>query len=231
MADQNFIDFLESTGINTIANQPAMPGQLLNKNKISGDTSEPNVLGKYASYNYIFTLSGLTPKEIENARDIVRSEYVPHDVIAKSGGIGGEGNYSPFGIGDPNFAKTMYNQMEETVLSKAETININDRKNADRILKRGHDIFIEKVTINSTYTANPYRKLSALNTLEIEMTEPLGVTLFEKYRAAANNCGYADWADAPFLLTLEFRGFNEKGKELGVIPRSKRQMLIKINKC
>lgn len=198
---------------------------------MSSTTAEENVLNSYASYNYIFTLSGLTPKEIENARDIVRSEYVPHDVIAKSGGIGGEGNYSPFGIGDPNFAKTIYNQMEETALSKSETININERKNSDRILKRGHDIFIEKVTINSTYTANPYRKLSALNTLEIEMTEPLGVTLFEKYRAAANNCGYTDWTDAPFLLTLEFRGFNEKGKELGVIPRSKRQMVIKINKC
>lgn len=198
---------------------------------MSSMTAEENVLNSYASYNYIFTLSCLTPKEMENARDIVRSEYVPHDIIAKSGGIGGEGNYSPFGIGDPNLSKTIYNQMEETALSKGETIDLSGRKNADKILKRGHDIFIEKVTIDSYYTPNPYRKLSTLSNLDIEMTEPLGVTLFEKYRAAANNCGYTDWMDTPYLLTLEFRGFDEKGKELGVVPRSRRQMVIKLNKC
>ena len=46
------------------------------------------------------------------------------------------------------------------------------------------------------------------------MHEPYGVTLVEKIRAATFLAGYLDYQDAPLLLTIEFRGFDENGNTL-----------------
>ena len=42
----------------------------------------------------------------------------------------------------------------------------------------------------------------------------MGITLLKRLRTAAANNGFADHVDAPYLLTLEFRGWNEKGQEM-----------------
>jgi hypothetical protein len=55
--------------------------------------------------------------------------------------------------------------------------------------------------------------------IEFELSEPLGISLYEKLRAAAYNGGYLDHLDAPFLLTLEYGGFNSKGEPLASLPR------------
>ena len=47
---------------------------------------------------------------------------------------------------------------------------------------------------------------------ELRSTVIHGITLWEKVRAAAFNSGYLDHTDAPFLLTIEFKGFDSKGE-------------------
>ena len=47
---------------------------------------KPNVLHKFASYNTIFTLSGLTEEEFTSQSFLTDKV---HDVIARTGGIGG----------------------------------------------------------------------------------------------------------------------------------------------
>jgi hypothetical protein len=64
------------------------------------------------------------------------------------------------------------------------------------------------------------------NKIEMELHEPYGVTLFEKMRAAAFNNGYFDHIDCPYLLTLDFRGYDNLGKPLSVITT--RYLPIKI---
>ena len=46
----------------------------------------------------------------------------------------------------------------------------------------------------------------------MEIIEPAGITLLERIRGAAVNNGYLDHLDAPFLLTIDFKGFDEQGR-------------------
>ena len=46
---------------------------------------KPNVLHQYASFNTIFTLSGITEQEIRTAKFLTNPV---HDIVARSGGIG-----------------------------------------------------------------------------------------------------------------------------------------------
>ena len=48
----------------------------------------PNELFKFASYNYIFTISALNQEEITNQLTLLNSR--PHDIIARSGGVGAD---------------------------------------------------------------------------------------------------------------------------------------------
>ena len=60
------------------------------KKKQVVDISEPNQLFKYASYNVLFTLSALNQAELENTKLLLQS--APHDIIARSSGIGPDAN-------------------------------------------------------------------------------------------------------------------------------------------
>ena len=190
----------------------AMKGGLSKPNPYSASYTEPNVLNQYASYNYLFTLSGLSNNEIENPVDIVNG--VPHDVVARSGGIGTESKFSDFRQNEFKFAKNIDKTTIEVKQARIEDV-IPDAQNSDEILKRRHDIFFEKVNIISVPRPNEERKLMNFTKIEMDLSEPLGVTLFEKLRACAFNNGYIDHNDAPFLLTIEFRGYDSNGKMLG----------------
>ena len=51
------------------------------------DTTQPNPLNKFASFNTIFTLSALTRAELETL-SYWDTSYKPQNIIARSGGIG-----------------------------------------------------------------------------------------------------------------------------------------------
>ena len=207
---------------NAMTGQPTQTASANPKNAI-----EENVLNKYASYNYIFTLSTLSREELLNPLSITTNKA--HDIIAKSGGIGQDGNYSPFNekgqVANTSAAVSgtvdrMINTLKPNTIKKAENFN--------KILRRGHDIFFETVTIDATNTANEARKLMNFNKIEMELAEPFGVTFFEKLRAAAFNNGYRDHIDCPYLLTLDFRGYDTKGNPLGNVITT-RYLPIKIS--
>jgi hypothetical protein len=48
----------------------------------------------------------------------------------------------------------------------------------------------------------------------MELVEPAGITLLEKVKAAAANNGFLDHLDAPYMLTIEFKGYDENGKPI-----------------
>jgi hypothetical protein len=201
----------------------AMMGKTVNDNSSKKDSVEPNVLGKYASYNYIWTLSALSREELQDPRNVGKRI---HDVIAKSSGIGLDGAFRNFNEdinslykGNADAATTITKEQGEKIKSQA--------KNADKILRRGHDIFFEKVTMTAVHRPNEQRKMMNFTKLDIEMHEPYGVTLFEKLRAAAFNNNFRDHIDAPYLLTLEFRGYDNLGNPIGNVITT-RYLPIKI---
>ena len=162
---------------------------------------DENVLHNFASYNTLFTLSGITQGELDSQSYL---KNPVHDVVARSSGIGGDATYSTFKISEPTGNPNEQRQREATKKEIDESVEI---------LKRGHDIFFENVNIISTTSPSPERSLADFSKMEFKMVEPFSITLTEKIRAATQLNGFDDYQDAPLLLTIEFKGFDENGKE------------------
>ena len=209
--------------------RPAMTGATVNKTSSNNqDSAEKNVLHEYASYNYVWTLSALSQEDLKKPQSIAKNK--PRDIIAKSSGIGTEGNFSSFNAsGSVKGAKTVVDTEDTgTVYSDYKHTDsiIRARASSNEILKRGHDIFFEKVEINGIHRPNEQRKMMNFTKIEMVLHEPYGVTLFEKLKAAAFNNKFMDHIDAPYLLTLEFRGYDNLGNPKTVV--TKRVLPIKI---
>jgi len=158
---------------------------------------KPNILHQFASYNTIFTLSGLTEEEFSSHDFLINPV---HDIIAKTGGIGGDAKVRSFAAaetGDGAVAERAYKQQKYAL--------------GISVLERAHDMSIDNVNITSTTSPNLERGLGNFTKMEFEISEAYGVTLIEKINAATGLNGYQDYMDAPLLLTIEFKGFDEKG--------------------
>ena len=165
-----------------------------------------NPLHKFASYSTIFTLSGVHSEELNS---LAYLDGTPHDIIARSGGIG-----------DPHVSDKRYHERkEDEALRKkyayrhGETMNEKyDMEPSFNILSAGHDIFFEDVNILSTVGPNPERGLANFTKMEFQLHEPFGITLVEKIRTACWVNDFDDYQDAPLLLTIEWKGWDEHGK-------------------
>ncbi len=168
-----------------------------------------NPLHKFASYNTLFTLSGLSKDELDSLSYMKSS---PHDIIARSSGIGDDPNVST-----DRFDKRQaeFRKWSETAHMRGKTVNHKyNQLPSFNILSAGHDIFFENVNILSTVGPNPERGLSNFTKMEFELHEPFGVTLVEKIRAACYVNHFDDYQDAPLLLTIQWKGFDENGRTL-----------------
>ena len=182
------------------------------------DISDPNMLFEFASYNTLFTLSGLGKKDLENTDTLLKSK--PHDIIARSSGIGTDANQSSPAV----------NLAEATAGA-----NISDRQKqaifkSREVLGKNRDIYIKSVTMNSLPGLNEKRRLTSVTDITMELVEPYGITLLERIRGAAINNSYLDHLDAPYLLTVEFRGFDEQSRVINQFGKdaTKRVIPIKI---
>ncbi len=155
----------------------------------------PNALFKYASYTTLFTLSALTQGELENPNLFLRS--APHDIIARSGGIG---DPAPTNNLSPKNKGTIKSELGQRALSDA-------REN----LKGGRDLYFTKVEMMNVPGLNEQRRMTSVTNISMVITEPMGITLLDKMRGAAANCNYLDHISAPYMLSMEFTGFDELG--------------------
>ncbi len=166
-----------------------------------------NVLHEFATYNTLFTLSGVNEQELESG-DFLTNPI--HDVVARSGGIGENTNVT--NSGDP-FIKTGKQSDVDRIVRQAYKNFKRDYSDSIGILGRGHDIFFENVNLLSTVSPSEERSLADFVKMEFKLHEPYSVTFIEKVRAATRLNGYLDYQDAPLLLTIEFKGFDENGKQ------------------
>ncbi len=176
---------------------------------------EPNPLHQFASYNTIFTLSGVKEEELRGDQAFLKN--TPHDIIARSGGIG-EGNTQASdglqigGDAPPSIRadKSKFFDYE----SEAASVGSIGLEASRSILNRNHDIFIEDVNILSTIGPNTQRNLASVTKMDFRIHEPYSITFIEKVRAATLLNGFLDYQDAPLLLTIEFVGTDENGKQV-----------------
>ncbi len=184
------------------------PEQDVNKTQPRLKSDERNPLHDFASYNCLFTLSGLREDELQSQRKLFNPQI--HDIIARSAGIGGFGE-NLGGTNQPgNVTENLFRGEATTIQPKIP----DNYRGSFNILSRSHDIFFENVNITSTVGPNTERNLANFTKMEFELHEPYGVTFIEKIRAAAFNSGYEDYQAAPFLLTIEWKGFDDNGKPL-----------------
>ena len=118
---------------------------------MASSMKEINPLHLAASYNTIFTLSGIRESEI---RDHSFLKNAPHDIIARSGGIGENARISSGG--DP-FAGTGGANADDKIVRDAYKDFTGRYQDSISILKRSHDMFIENVNIISTVGPNAER--------------------------------------------------------------------------
>tara|TARA_B110000858_G_C17804315_1_gene477055 strand:+ start:711 stop:3200 length:2490 start_codon:yes stop_codon:yes gene_type:complete len=175
-----------------------------------------NSLHKFATHNYILTLSGISEVEMKTHAFL---DNPVHDIIARSGGIG-----------NPQVSNGKFKQYndklkkEEDFYGSAEGKNFGvgnkttndtyDPTNSVKILNDGLDLFLEDLNLLSTVGPNAERGLANLNKLNFTVVEPFGVSLVEKVKAATFVNGYRDFMDAPLLLTIQFKGTDENGKQI-----------------
>jgi hypothetical protein len=199
-----------------------------------GQFEYPNPLHGFATYNTLFTLSGLTETEIRNPEQYIRNPV--HDVIARSAGIGAE---STNRISDAlAFAENRTTQLAEQGITGRRADQIVQRLEYDTkdelyqqsvdILRRNHDVFIEDINMLSTIGPNSDRNLANFTKMEFKIHEPYSITLIEKIRAATYVNGYLDYQAAPLLLTIDFKGFDENGREVKPKENLRRKVPILI---
>ena len=161
-----------------------------------------NILHKFATYTTLFTLSGISEEELQDHSFL---ENTVHDVIARSGGIG---NPKLSGTGDNDLTQAGPQIDQKAMENKMA-------KNARGVLEKGRDIFFESVNMVSTVGPSEERGLADFVKMEFKLHEPYGISFVEKMRAAARINKYRDHLDAPILLTIEFKGFDENGIPMG----------------
>ena len=159
--------------------------------------SDPNTLDDFASYTSLFTLSGLTKEEITRPNLL---NNPPHDIILRSGGIGNADN-SPNPLSADNQAILNKNERAQGAVEKSQ-----------RVLAQNRDIYIKNVSMDAVPALNSSRRMTSVTKISMEIVEPAGITLLERIRGAAINNGYLDHLDAPYLLTIDFKGFDELGR-------------------
>jgi hypothetical protein len=191
--------------------------------KVKENISEklvPNPLFKYASYSTIFTLSAMNQTELKDPETLFKG--APHDIIVRSGGIG-----------DPRVstnAEPVSSAVREKISEKAQQV-IDD---AQAVLAQGRDLYFNSVRMENIPSLNEKRRLTSVTSVEMEITEPMGISLLDKIRGAAANCNFLDHINAPYLLTMEFKGYDELGniiseKEQKVLQRKIPVKLISMN--
>ena len=161
-----------------------------------------NILHGLATYNTIFTLSGVNERELSSHSFLTNPV---HDIIARTGGIG-NANVTTREFAEPDQDN---NRSVERFVDKK---NYNEKySDSIGILDRAHDLFIENVNMISTVGPNTERSLGNFTKMEFEVHEPFGITFIEKVRAATAINKYLDYQDAPLLLTIEFKGNDDRG--------------------
>jgi len=198
-------------------------------NFVVQNISDPNQLFEYTTYNTLFTLSCMNPSELQTPKKFF--EGAPHDIIMQSAGIGeksvGDLDDNSWGI-DAEVAKTL-SQRQTKSLAKAQKM-FNARR----------DLYFSDVRMHSIPGLNEKRRLTSVTNIEMEIVEPTGISLLEKLRAGASNNGYVDHIDAPYLLTIQFRGYDKFGNLMSkenqdllkrVIPIKLVDMEINVNQA
>lgn len=155
----------------------------------SGSLPASNVLSRFATYDYVVTLSSLTVEDI-NYPDATYKQGKRLPIICKSAS------------GNPeNRIQTSYGK---------------------------HEYFIENLTFESTIGLVDPRTTN-VSTIQFDVFEPYSIGMFvHALQKASYDAEFANWRDAPYLISIDFRGNSENGQIVNV-PFATRHIPIRLS--
>jgi len=177
-----------------------------------------NVLNKYRSYTYQFTLSALRKEDAKEPKKYRESTL--DFIILKSGGKGTQG-ISSTGP-DPNETRKANQetydkfdaQAKRAAQEKVDTANKNldlvggfNKNSSGRF-----DMFLDNVTIETIMGFTENGGTTQPTNINFEVFEPFSINGFiEALHVSAVAAGFPSYAGAPFLLKMEFIGYPDDG--------------------
>jgi hypothetical protein len=193
-------------------NEPKKDADLKQTYETSG---KQNVLNKYRSYTYNFTLSALSTEQANDPKKYRDSELSL--VILKSGGKG-DARLKPAG----NQQDLEQNYQKESTSQSATTESIAlAKKNLDQFKQAGElvpgfnerspgrfDMFIDHVEIETVMAFTAEGGTTQPLNIKFDVIEPYSINGFiEALHTAAVAAGYPSYATASFLLKMDFVGY------------------------
>jgi hypothetical protein len=146
-----------------------------------------NILSNYAVVNYFWTMSVLTPFQI-NFPDETYKKGDIGDIIFQSAGGNPENRVGLKAYASPNLGDI-------------------DRNPPDYNPEGKFDFFIDNVRIKSVIGMDAQTKNTNATTMSFNILEPNSFGMFfQSLQMAAANNGYENWVVMPVLLTLQFKG-------------------------
>lgn len=148
---------------------------------------QTNVLHKYRSFNYLFTLAALTSDEV-NDPNTYRSRDLNY-IVLRSGGKGLQGMKS------------------STAGANQELVNGFNESSPGRF-----DLFIDNLEIETIMQRDKNSASTQPTTISFDIFEPYSINGFiEALQVAAQAAGHPTYANAAFILKMEFIGYPDNG--------------------
>ena len=173
-----------------------------------------NVLHDYNSFNYLFTLSAVTPAELKDP-NLIRDNPESF-IIAKSAGKIKD-SINPTAAGNP-LLKPLIQDFNKTSSGR-------------------FDLFINNVEINTIMAFSPSNNTTMATKVSFEIFEPYSMNGFmEALQVSALAAGFNTYLNAPFLLKVEFIGYKSSAdvsfpKLTKVGKNGTRYFVINITRC
>jgi hypothetical protein len=150
----------------------------------------PNVLERFISANYVFTIGVLTDEEVADPDGTYIKNGAKHVILKSAGGINalrqqGSGRIVPT------------TAMEEAIGGKTE-------------------YFIEDITLKQSVSPSPNSRLTNVNDFSFKIIEPYSMGQWlETLEVAARRAGHQNYQEAPFLLSIDWVGYLQEPKTAG----------------
>ena len=138
----------------------------------------------------------------------------PLENFASMNCIFGFGCLSPYEV---NFPDKTYRKdgikAGQVALKSGQTPQGKPRIYAEKAYGIDTGYYIDDVQIDTTIAPNPRSRSTNFHNLTFKVTEPLSMGLFlQTLQKCAKNAGYSNYLEAVWLLTLDFKGYNDEGQ-------------------
>lgn len=194
-----------------------------------------NVLNRYRSYTYNFTLAALNKSQVANPDSYRKKGYNFDFVILKTGGKGPNG-YNSAASSGLTVTKTIdnenelgtYQTTENSIQLGKDLVEEYNQKSPGRF-----DMFIDNIDIETLMSFTPGTNTSFATKINFEVFEPYSINGFpQALHVGAVSSGYASYVGASYVLVMEFIGYpdDKTVPDPEPIEYSKRYFVVKFSK-